>query len=298
MIDRSHRGTIFVEDAKILEHTDYAGEQHVLKVHAPECARHALPGSFVHLTVDPALPMRRPMSIMRVSAAEGWVEMLYKVMGEGTRLLAMRQVGETLSMMGPIGKPFVLHPERPRPLLIGGGVGIPPMIFIADALRKDKRASWQPFVIMGSEVPFPFKVQPSRFLVPGLPDGVIGGMPLMDDWGIPSRLASLQGYAGVFDGYVTELAQHWIDSLDETQRAEIEIFSCGPTPMLAAVAKLAARNQLPAQVSLEEHMACAVGGCAGCVVKVKNESGESMKRVCVDGPVFDSRHVFPTESYI
>ncbi len=292
MIDRSHRGTIFVEDAKILEHTAYAGEQHVLKVHAPECARHALPGSFVHLTVDPGLPMRRPMSIMRVSAADGWVEMLYKVMGEGTRLLAMRQVGETLSMMGPIGKPFVLHPERPRPLLIGGGVGIPPMIFIADAMRKDKRANWQPFVIMGSEVPFPFKVQPSRFLVPGLPDGVIGGMPLMDDWGIPSRLASLQGYAGVFDGYVTELAQHWIDSLDETQRAEIEIFSCGPTPMLAAVAKLAARNQLPAQVSLEEHMACAVGGCAGCVVKVKNESGESMKRVCVDGPVFDAASVF------
>lgn len=291
-MDHSHRGTIFVEDAEVLSHTAYTGEQYVLRVRAPKCAAKAQPGSFVHISCDPALPMRRPMSIMRVSPPDGWVEMLYKAIGEGTRLLARRKVGEVLSIMGPIGKPFTLNPDRPRPLLIGGGVGIPPMVFIADALRKNRDADWKPFVIMGSEVPFPFKVQPSQFMVPGMPDGVIGGMPLMDDWKIPSRLASMQGYSGCFDGYVTDLARHWLDALDDAQRTEVEIYSCGPTPMLAAVAKLAHEYSLPCQVSLEEHMACAVGGCAGCVVKVMSDAGPAMKRVCVDGPVFDSRAVF------
>lgn len=291
-IKRKHRDTIFVEDAEILAHQVYAGDQYLLRVKAPKCAAKAQPGSFVHITCDPALPMRRPMSIMRVSREEGWVEMLYKAIGEGTRLLALRHVGDVISVMGPIGVPFSPDPKRPRALLIGGGVGIPPMVFIADHLRRDKSVEWKPFVIMGSEVPFPFKVQPSSIMVQGLPDGVIGGMPLMDDWGIPSRLASLQGYAGCFEGYVTDLARAWLNSLDEKQQAEVAIYTCGPTPMLAAVAKLAREFDLPCQVSLEEHMACAVGGCAGCVVKVETDNGPAMKRVCVDGPVFDAYKVF------
>jgi len=130
-------------------------------------------------------------------------------------------------------------------------------------------------------------------MVPGMPDGVIAGMPLLDDWNIPSRLASLQGYAGTFNGYVTDLARHWLNALSVEQRNEVEIYSCGPHPMLEAVAKLAKEFALPCQVSLEEFMACAVGGCAGCVVEVKTEQGPSMKRVCVDGPVFDAYMVFP-----
>lgn len=289
---KPHRGTIFVEDAKILEHHAHAGDQYVLRVKAPKCAAHAKPGSFVHITCDPALPMRRPMSIMRVDRQIGWVEMLYKAVGEGTALLSQRHVGDVISIMGPIGVPFTPDPARPRALLIGGGVGIPPMVFIADHLRQDRSTDWKPFVIMGSEVPFPFKVQPSRIMVPGLPDGVIGGMPLMDDWGIASRLASLQGYAGCFEGYVTDLARAWLDGLEDAQRDEVAIYTCGPTPMLAAVAKLAREFGLPCQVSLEEHMACAVGGCAGCVVQVETDTGPAMKRVCVDGPVFDAYKVF------
>jgi len=294
--DKTRRGTIFVENAEILAHQSFPGDQYVLRVKAPKCASNAKPGSFVHITCDPALPMRRPMSIMRVSPEDGWVEMLYKAIGEGTRLLAQRHVGDVLSMMGPIGIPFTPDPSRPRALLIGGGVGIPPMVFIAqwikENLRRDNSAGWKPFVIMGSEVPFPFKVQPSSIMVPGLPDGVIGGMPLMDDWGIASRLASMQGYAGCFEGYVTDLARSWLKALDESQREQVAIYTCGPTPMLAAVAKLAREFDLPCQVSLEEHMACAVGGCAGCVVRVETEDGPAMKRVCVDGPVFDAYKVF------
>jgi dihydroorotate dehydrogenase electron transfer subunit len=287
---KPHRGTIHLEEAKILAHQAYAGDQYVLRVQAPACAAKALPGSFAHLQCDPLLAMRRPLSIMRVDRQQGWVEFLYKAVGEGTRLLARRQPGETLSLLGPIGVPFQVHPERPRPLLLGGGVGIPPMVFLADTLRVD--AHYQPFVVMGSEVPFPFQARPSKFLVPALPEGVIAAMPLLEDWGIPSRLASLQGYPGVFEGYVTDLARAWLLGLSEAERGEVEVFSCGPHPMLEAVARLAREFDLPCQVSLEEFMACAVGGCAGCAVEIQTEAGPAMKRVCVDGPVFDARQVF------
>lgn len=288
----THRHTIEVENAEILDHQNFPGDQFVLRVRAPGIAATARPGSFAHIQCDRLLPMRRPLSIMRVDPRAGWVEFLYKVLGQGTRLLSRRVVGERLSIMGPIGRPFEPHMDRPRPLLIGGGVGIPPMVFLADSLRAIKGA-WQPLVIMGSEVPFPFKARPSRFVVPGIPDGVIAAMPLMEDWETPSRLASLQGYPGCFDGYVTELARHWLDALSDAQRSEVEVFACGPHPMLEAVTRLAREYRLPCQVSLEEFMACAVGGCAGCTVEVQTDAGPAMKRVCVDGPVFDARAVFP-----
>lgn len=284
-----HRNTIFTEDAAILSHEAFAGDQYVMRLQAPKIAASALPGSFVHIRCAELLPMRRPISIMRVDAKNGYVDLLYKALGHGTRLLAERKVGEFLSVMGPIGRPFAPSAERKRPLLIGGGVGMPPMIFIADSLRG---TAHEPFVILGSEVPFPFRVQPSQHLVPGLPADVIGSMPLLDDWGIACRLASQQGYPGCYQGYVTDLARAWLDSLSEAERNQVEIFSCGPHPMLEAVARLAAEYDLPCQVSLEEFMACAVGGCAGCVVKVKTENGYAMKRVCVDGPVFDAKDVF------
>jgi len=289
-MNKPHRGTIFVEDAKVLAHEAFAGDQYILRVQAPQCAQKAAPGSFAHLQCDPMLPMRRPLSIMRTDPRAGWVEFLYKAVGEGTRLLARRRAGETISVMGPIGKPFQPHGDRPLPLLLGGGVGIPPMVFLASALRSN--AAYQPLVIMGSEVPFPFKTRPSEIMVPGMPEGVIATMPLLEDWGVPCRLTSGAGFPGCHEGYVTDLARLWLDTLDEDRRREVEIFACGPHPMLQACARLAEEYQLPCQVSLEEFMACAVGGCAGCVVEVKTDQGPAMKRVCVDGPVFDAKTVF------
>ncbi len=286
----AHRQTIELEDARVLSHQACDGDQYVLRLQAPGCAARALPGQFVHLSCDPQLAMRRPLSIMRADAAAGWVELLYKALGHGTRLLARRQPGESLSLLGPIGKPFEPDPEHPRTLLLGGGVGMPPMIFLAESLRRNQ--DFQPLVLLGSEVPFPFARQPSRILLEGMPAGVIASMPLLEDWGIASRLSSLQGYPGCYDGYITDLARHWLDGLDSAARRQVGLYACGPHPMLRAVAQLGADYGLPCQVSLEEYMACAVGGCAGCVVQVTGERGPSMKRVCVDGPVFDAYSVF------
>ena len=282
-----HRASIFLEDAKILSHQAHEGEQYILRLEAPRAAKSARPGQFVHLTVDPLLPLRRPLSILLASPEEGWIELLYKVVGRGTALLARRCVGETLSCLGPIGRPFEV--KEKRPLLLGGGVGMPPMIFLAEALRH---ADGNPLVILGSEVPFPFAPAPSELLVDGIPAGVIATLPLLDQWGIPCRLTSSRDLPGVHQGHVTDLARLWLESLDEPTRREVGLYACGPHPMLEAVVELAGEFDLPVQISLEEFMACGVGGCAGCVVEVHTESGPTMQRVCVDGPVFDGHRVF------
>lgn len=290
---RPHRGTIFEERAEVLAHERFAGDQFVLTLKAPKCARAATPGSFVHLSCDEQVPMRRPLSIMRAHPQRGSIEVLYKIVGPGLAALATRRVGESIKALGPIGNGFVAHCERPRTLLVGGGVGIPPMVFLAERLREDAGTPWKPLVLMGSEIPFPFRARPSTILVPGMPEGVIACMPLLDEWGIPSRLASLAGYAGCHEGYVTELAATWLASLERAALSEVEMFACGPTPMLKAAAAVARRFGIACQVALEEFMACAVGGCAGCAVKVLTPNGPAMKRVCVDGPVFDAKSVYP-----
>ena len=121
----------------------------------------------------------------------------------------------------------------------------------------------------------------------------IACMPLLDEWDVPSRLASNAGYPGCYVGHVTELAAHWLRALAPAELAEVAIYGCGPEPMLAATARLARALSLPCQLALEEYMACAVGGCAGCAVEVHTAKGRTMQRVCVDGPVFDAAAVYP-----
>jgi len=290
---RAHRGTIEIEDGTVVQHTACEARQFVLRIQAPRTARRAIAGSFVHLRCDPRWPMRRPLSIMRAAPGPGWIEVLYKITGAGTAALASQPTGATISVLGPIGNGFKLHAERPRVLAIGGGVGIPPMVFLAESLLADARAHWKPLVLMGSEIPFPFRARPSRILVPAAPAEAIACMPLLDEWSIPSRLASNAGYPGCYSGHVTELASRWLAALAPPERAEVAIYACGPAPMLAATARLAQSLALPCQLALEEFMACAVGGCAGCAVEIRTGQGRSMQRVCVDGPVFEASSVYP-----
>jgi dihydroorotate dehydrogenase electron transfer subunit len=283
-----NRNTIFVESGELLSVERFPGDQFIMRIHAPKCAAAAQPGSFVHVTCDDTLPMRRPLSIMR--AEDDCIEILYKIVGDGLRWLSAKKPGDTISVLGPIGQPFRPSAERPNTLLIGGGVGIPPMVFLADYLRRDNR-DWSPLAILGSELVFPFDLETSSIGTQWLDGEISSTMPLLESWGIPCRLATLSGFDGCFDGYVTDLSDRWLSRLRTDELQKTEIFACGPTPMLKAVAALADRYDLPCQVSLEEFMACAVGGCAGCTVKINTPEGEAMKRVCVDGPVFEASSV-------
>jgi len=285
------RGSVFLEDARILTQLAHAGQQFVLRVHAPHAARGAAPGTFAHIACDPSVPMRRPLSIMRADAEEGWLEFLYKPRGHGLAMLSRRQPGELVSVLAPIGHGFVVDSARPRLLALGGGVGIPPMIFLAEQIRAQR--GLLPIVLMGSEVPFPFELAVSRLDVPGVSREATHAVALLERWGVPSRLASNAGLQGAHRGFITDLARAWLTTLSADERGATQVFACGPTPMLKAVAKLAREFHLPCQVALEEFMACGIGGCAGCTVLVQTPDGPAMKRVCVDGPVFDARQIYP-----
>ena len=158
MSDKTQRGTIYLESAQVLSQQSFDGDQYILRVQAADCAATARAGQFAHLSCDPMLAMRRPISIMRVDAQQGWVDFLYKAVGKGTSLLAQRKPGENISILGPIGQPFTADPSRPRSLLLGGGIGMPPMIFLAEHIKR--QSGCQPLVLLGSEVPFPFRQQP------------------------------------------------------------------------------------------------------------------------------------------
>ena len=285
------RATVALEDAEIMDHQAFAGQQFILRVRAPNAARRATPGTFAHISVDPAVPLRRPLSIMRANASEGWLEFLYKPKGRGLDKLSARRSGDVLSVLAPIGRGFTPDPSRRQLLALGGGVGIPPMIFLADQFRA--RPEFKMLVLMGSEVPFPFELVESRLEVSGGSADATRAVALLERRSVPSRLASGVGLPGCHRGYVTDLARAWLQSLTAKARADVQVLACGPTPMLEAVAKLARELDLPCQLALEEFMACGIGGCAGCNVLLQTADGPAMKRVCVDGPVFDAREVYP-----
>ncbi|MDW3095725.1 MAG: dihydroorotate dehydrogenase electron transfer subunit [Gammaproteobacteria bacterium] len=284
--------SIYAENARVLEHETLPEGQYLLRLHTPECAKTVQPGNFIHLSCSrEKYSLKRPFSVLRSSKDEGWIEILYKVVGSGTEQLSKIKPEDNLHCMGPIGNTFAVSKDTKQPLLLGGGVGIPPILFFAEQLKKNHIT---PMVIMGSEIPFPFKVQPSKILIDSLPSEAIASMTLLEDLSIPSRLTSKQNYPGCFEGYIHELALIWLQGLSEQEREGIEIFACGPSVMLEAVAKLSQQFSLPCQLSLEEFMACAVGGCAGCTVEITNDAGQrQMKRVCVDGPIFDANAVYP-----
>ncbi|MDQ6960311.1 MAG: dihydroorotate dehydrogenase electron transfer subunit [Mariprofundaceae bacterium] len=278
----SERNAIFEEQAEVAANIHHPGDQFILRLKAPKTAHHAKPGQFVHLRVSPDRPLRRPVSIMLTHPEKGTIDMLVKVVGDGTGELRDRAVGEILPMLGPIGRPFDLSDTARRYVMIGGGVGIPPMIFAADALNGQTDM----VVFAGSEVAFPFALKPSQFLLPGIGGNTILSIASLEDRGIPSRLASHAGVYGCYEGHVPDLARNYLMALDVAKRNRCILLACGPRPMLHAVARLGRELNLPAQLSLEEYMACGIGGCAGCVVKTIEHGKEQYRRVCVDGPVF------------
>ncbi len=276
---------IYSTHAKIINHKAFAGKQWILTLLAPDIANNAKPGQFVHLSCGAELLLRRPFSIFTINKKNGCIDLLYKVVGNGTELLAQAKLGQELAVIGPIGNYFITG--RSKPLLLGGGVGIPPVIALAQTLKHD--TNYQPMAILASEVPFPFDLVDNQQSLLHPDNSKTFG--LLAKWNINCALTSLQGFSGVYQGYITDLAEHYLHDLTTNELQNIDIFACGPTPMLQAVAQLAQKYRLPAQLSLEEYMACAVGGCAGCTIKIIKNNQLSMQRACVDGPVFDAQSV-------
>ncbi len=225
-------------------------------------ANAAGPGQFVMVQVrrgiDPLL--RRPFSICGTN--KDVVLILYRVVGEGTRILSKRNTGDTIQVLGPLGRGFEPPDEDVRPILVAGGMGIAPLLFLSLRLnRKDQR--------------FLAGYGGSEEVVPIDQLGIVGLSP---------DLATEDGSMG-FHGRVTELLK---ENIPASEGEACAVLACGPHPMLKAVKEMATAHRIPCQVSLESRMACGLGACQGCAVKKASGSGITYAHVCRDGPVFDA----------
>jgi dihydroorotate dehydrogenase electron transfer subunit len=228
---------------------------------APALARRAKPGQFVEirLTGGNAPFWRRPFSICR--AGSGRVEFLIKARGRGSQLLAQAAPKTMVDMVGPLGNGFTLAGKQPR-LLVGGGYGIAPMLFLAQQLRA--------------------KNIPVEVFIGGRCGDDLLLRREMKLTGARVTCSTEDGSYG-HTGRVTEP----LEARLKQAKAPVRIAACGPHAMLKAVTRLAAHYRAEAEVSLEEVMACGLGVCNGCVVKIKGE----YQRVCKDGPVFQAKDV-------
>jgi dihydroorotate dehydrogenase electron transfer subunit len=158
------------------------------------------------------------------------------------------RANDAISLRGPGGQSLALRPSKPRLLLIGEGAGIGPTLFIVERVRELVAAPWWPLALLGSTgLPFPFRPRPSVIVVPGIPTGIIACMPLLEEWGIASRLASTLDLPGCFEGSAVALADAWLGSLTASELAEVEVFPNGPAPMVRAALELAGRYGVECQ---------------------------------------------------
>ncbi len=228
---------------------------------APAIARCAKPGNFVMVKVSEGLEpfLRRPLGIHRVSSAS--IELLYEVIGKGTRILSQVKPGDHLLVIGPLGNGFKVNSAKGvRPVLVAGGMGVAPLVFLAEKLKAQK-----PLVLLGAQTKTKLLCRKDFFAS-----------------GCQVQIATDDGSQG-FKGRVT-----WLLAEAMSKEQPLVIYACGPSAMLKEVSRLARHHGLPAQLSLESHMACGIGACLGCVVKT--ESG--YKRVCKEGPVFDAQEIY------
>jgi dihydroorotate dehydrogenase electron transfer subunit len=233
-------------------------------VRAPQIAPLAQPGQFAHVRILPlkhAL-LRRPFSIFQVFGDT--LSILYKTIGQGTEVLSRMRPREELSMIGPIGHGFTVpQPGREMPLLVAGGYGMAALYLLA------QRSPQKGIAFVGGRRRVDILCE-EEFRALG--------------WEV--RVTTEDGSHGE-KGLVT----HALAAELRQRTPGRKLFACGPTPMLKAVAQLAAEFDLPAELSLDEHMGCGIGVCLTCVVPIKTNDGWEYQRTCTEGPVFDSRQV-------
>lgn len=233
----------------------------LLVLDAPRTSGSIAPGQFVHLriAVDADFMLRRPFSVFR--AGSGRLEILYQVVGRGTRVLAGMATGSRMDLIGPLGRGWWIPDGTAHALVVAGGLGAAPMGMLVEELARRGVA-----VTMAQGAP-----TEGRLLARDLFDAVCRR----------SEVATDDGSAGMC-GLVTDLA----DDLMAAARPDI-VYVCGPEPMQRIVAAQASAAGVSCQVSLERLMACGVGACLSCVVSTTH----GRKRACVDGPVFDAAEV-------
>ncbi len=234
--------------------------------------------------------LRRPLSLAGRRNTEFDVELdiIYSVVGKGTAWLAQAGEGSQISVLGPLGNAFGISDSKPRAALVGGGVGIPPMIFLASAMQAAGKESVAMCGARSVDM-LPVTLAPGvGVAADGRPSASISQFA---QFGVDSVIATDDGSLG-WKGFVSEPLVKWIDGQDDASGNTV-VYTCGPEPMMRAVADICVARGVECHVSLERHMACGMGTCQSCVCKIRSdaEAGWSYKLCCTDGPVFDARDI-------
>lgn len=311
--------SLFCGHVKIKDNIKIASGIYHMALECPEVAVAAAPGQFIHIRCSDTLSplLRRPISIAMARSRAGTVEIIYRVVGEGTRLLARKAKGDTLDIMGPLGRGFpILHGMR-HPAVVGGGIGMAPLLFLAKSINESKLSS---VTFAGSpanaadRASYKTGDKPRVFFIGAVFAGFstekeIFGLPFIEDCGFKAEICTDDGSRG-YRGYPTDLLEKCLGRgapfppasaggiagsagmtghPPGTPSAPFDvIYACGPGPLLSKVKAIASRAGIPGYISLEERMACGIGACLGCAVK--SAAGGHLK-VCRDGPVFEASSV-------
>jgi dihydroorotate dehydrogenase electron transfer subunit len=249
------------EKVKILDHKKLALPYFKLTLFSEFISKNAQPGQFVQVGI-PGVFLRRPLSVHGVNPKDKTFELLYEVIGPGTRALSQLKINQELDVLGPLGSGFKI--ESGKAVLVAGGMGIAPLCFLAkEFLRKNKAIS----VLIGAKS-----------------SALVLCEELLKKLGAQVSVATEDGSYG-HKGLVTDLLFSQLTT--HNSQLSSTIYSCGPCAMLKEVASLAKKKQVPCQISLEAYMACGIGACLGCAVETKS----GYKMACKDGPVFNSEEI-------
>lgn len=254
--------------AHVVSIEELAGHYYHLLLKEPHLAVQSQPGQFLYIRIGEGLTpfLRRPFSVAGAFPREGTVQIIFRLAGEGTAILGRIKKDAALNCMGPLGKGFRTASSHLPAVLLAGGAGVAPLLFLAQVLAAQKRK-----VILFYGAVSGAELLPLQKLLPQETE---------------VHLATEDGSRG-YHGRVTAL----FTTALQRGLLPAEIFACGPRPMLQVLALKNKDWKLPLQFSLEERMACGLGACQGCVVKIRL-GGESMySPVCHDGPVFDAQEV-------
>lgn len=230
-------------------------------------AKKAKPGQFLDIKLSNGLKpfLRRPFSVHNISGSK--LEILYEVLGEGTRILSGKKKGEYLDIIGPLGNGFDYKTQDTRhktQVIVAGGIGVAPLLFLSEKIKVRNK-----IVLIGAKTKKQVLCEKE-----------------FKNAGCDVKIATDDGSVG-FKGKVTSLLENILRNQGESPKggeSTSTIYACGPKPMLRAVSDIANKSNISAQISMEEHMSCGIGACLGCVVKTKN----GLERVCKEGPVFNA----------